>query len=252
MENLFGACAPNRDCSLKGTPIMLNILVCDDDKEIVEAISIYLETAGYRVYKAYNGQEALELMEKEELHLILIDIMMPVMDGIRATRKIREKSSVPVIILTAKSEDADKILGLDIGADDYVTKPFSPLELMARVRSQIRRYTRLGTLVEAPENELIINGGLIINDTEKSVSIDGDEVKLTPIEYDILLFLMKNPGRVFSTSQIYEAVWNGDAFGSDNVIAVHIRHIREKIEIDPKEPRYLKVVWGQGYKMNKQ
>ena len=231
---------------------MYNILVCDDDKEIVEAIAIYLESAGYSVFKAYNGQEALDIMEKEEVHLVLIDIMMPVMDGIRATKQIREKSSVPVIILTAKSEDADKILGLDIGADDYVTKPFSPLELMARVRSQIRRYTRLGTMAEPSGDDLIINGGLVINDTAKTVSVDGDEVKLTPIEYDILLYLTKNPGRVFSTAQIYEAVWNGDAFGADNVIAVHIRHIREKIEIDPKEPRYLKVVWGQGYKIEKQ
>ena len=231
---------------------MYNILVCDDDKEIVEAIAIYLETAGYSVFRAYNGQEALDIMEKEEVHLVLIDIMMPVMDGIRATKQIREKSSVPVIILTAKSEDADKILGLDIGADDYVTKPFSPLELMARVRSQIRRYTRLGSIAESSGDDLIINGGLVINDTAKTVSVDGDEVKLTPIEYDILLFLMKNPGRVYSSAQIYEAVWNGDAFGADNVIAVHIRHIREKIEIDPKEPRYLKVVWGQGYKIEKQ
>ena len=231
---------------------MYNILVCDDDKEIVEAIAIYLETAGYSVFRAYNGQEALDIMEKEEVHLVLIDIMMPVMDGIRATKQIREKSSVPVIILTAKSEDADKILGLDIGADDYVTKPFSPLELMARVRSQIRRYTRLGSIAESSGDDLIINGGLVINDTAKTVSVDGDEVKLTPIEYDILLFLMKNPGRVYSSAQIYEAVWNGDAYGADNVIAVHIRHIREKIEIDPKEPRYLKVVWGQGYKIEKQ
>jgi len=231
---------------------MFNILVCDDDKEIVEAIAIYLETAGYSVFRAYNGQEALDIMEREEVHLVLIDIMMPVMDGIRATKQIREKSSVPVIILTAKSEDADKILGLDIGADDYVTKPFSPLELMARVRSQIRRYTRLGSIAESSGDDLIINGGLVINDTAKTVSVDGDEVKLTPIEYDILLFLMKNPGRVYSSAQIYEAVWNGDAYGADNVIAVHIRHIREKIEIDPKEPRYLKVVWGQGYKIEKQ
>lgn len=231
---------------------MYNILVCDDDKEIVEAIAIYLETAGYRVFKACNGQEALDLAEKEELHLVLIDVMMPVMDGIRATKLLREKSSVPVIILTAKSEDADKILGLDIGADDYVTKPFSPLELMARVRSLIRRYTRLGNLAEPSGDDLIENGGLVINDTAKQVTIDGDEVKLTPIEYDILLFLSRNPGRVFSTSQIYEAVWRGDAYGADNVIAVHIRHIREKIEIDPKDPRYLKVVWGQGYKMEKQ
>ena len=231
---------------------MYNILVCDDDKEIVEAIAIYLETAGYKVYKAGNGEEAVKLVESEEIHLVLIDIMMPVMDGIRATRLIREKSSVPVIILTAKSEDADKILGLDIGADDYVTKPFSPLELMARVRSQIRRYTRLGAMEEPAGDDLIVNGGLVINDTAKQVTVDGDDIKLTPIEYDILLYLSKNPGRVFTTSQIYEAVWNEEAYGAENVIAVHIRHIREKIEINPGDPRYLKVVWGQGYKIEKQ
>ena len=231
---------------------MTNILVCDDDKEIVEAISIYLESAGYGVLKAYNGEEALEVLKEHEVQLVLIDIMMPVMDGIRATKKIRETSSVPVIILTAKSEDADKILGLDIGADDYVTKPFSPLELMARVRSQIRRYTRLGSKAEPSGDDILTNGGLVINDTAKTVSVDGDEVKHTPIEYDILLCLIKNPGRVFSTSQLYEAIWKDDAFGADNVIAVHIRHIREKIEIDPKDPRYLKVVWGQGYKIEKQ
>lgn len=230
---------------------MYTVLVCDDDKEIVEAISIYLESSGYGVLKAYNGKEALELME-EEVQLAVIDVMMPVMDGIRATKLIREKSSVPVILLTAKSEDADKILGLDVGADDYVTKPFSPLELMARVRSQIRRYTRLGSRPEQPEEDLIVNGGLVINDTSKQVFVDGDEVKLTPIEYDILLYLSRNPGRVFSSSNIYEAVWNDGAFGTENVIAVHIRHIREKIEIDPKEPRYLKVVWGQGYRIERQ
>ena len=231
---------------------MYTILVCDDDKEIVEAIAIYLESAGYRVLKAYNGKEALEVAKKEEIHLLLIDIMMPVMDGIRATKLFRETSSVPVIILTAKSEDADKILGLDIGADDYVTKPFSPLELMARVRSQIRRYTRLGSMPESAGDDLIVNGGLVINDTAKQVTVDGDEVRLTPIEYDILLYLARHPGRVFSSGQIYEAVWQGDAYGADNVIAVHIRHIREKIEINPGEPKYVKVVWGQGYKMEKQ
>ena len=232
---------------------MYNVLVCDDDKDIVEAISIYLETAGYGVVKAYDGFEALDKLKKEDIHLVIIDIMMPNMDGIMATRKIREISQVPVIFLSAKSEDADKILGLDIGADDYVTKPFNPLELVARVKSQIRRYTQLGSITETVSDDdiIIVNGGLVINDSAKTVTVDGDEVKLTPIEYNILLYLTENSGRVFNTSQIYEAVWDEDAVGSDNIIAVHIRHIREKIEIDPSEPRYLKVVWGIGYKMEK-
>lgn len=232
---------------------MYNVLVCDDDKDIVEAISIYLETAGYGVVKAYDGFEALDKLKKEDIHLVIIDIMMPNMDGIMATRKIREISQVPVIFLSAKSEDADKILGLDIGADDYVTKPFNPLELVARVKSQIRRYTELGAITEmaSDDDKIIVNGGLVINDSAKTVTVDGDEVKLTPIEYNILLYLTENRGRVFNTSQIYEAVWDEDAVGSDNIIAVHIRHIREKIEINPKEPRYLKVVWGQGYKVER-
>ncbi|MBO4863365.1 MAG: response regulator transcription factor [Eubacterium sp.] len=230
---------------------MYNILVCDDDKDIVEAVSIYLETSGYNVIKAYNGIEALELLNKEEIHLVVIDIMMPEMDGIKACLKIREKSAIPVIFLSAKSEDADKILGLDIGADDYVTKPFNPLELVARVKSQLRRYTQLGTIAEKTDDKVLINGGLEINDSAKQVLVDGEEVKLTPIEYDILMFLTENRGRVFTTGQIYEAVWREDALGADNIIAVHIRHIREKIEINPKEPRFLKVVWGQGYKMEK-
>lgn len=232
---------------------MYNVLVCDDDKDIVEAISIYLETAGYAVVKAYDGFEALNKIKTEEIHLVIIDIMMPNMDGIMATRKIRELSQVPVIFLSAKSEDADKILGLDIGADDYVTKPFNPLELVARVKSQIRRYTQLGSITETVSDDdiVIVNGGLVINDSAKSVTVDGDEVKLTPIEYNILKYLTENRGRVFNTNQIYEAVWDEDAVGSDNIIAVHIRHIREKIEINPKEPRYLKVVWGQGYKVEK-
>lgn len=232
---------------------MYNVLVCDDDKDIVEAISIYLETAGYGVIKAYDGFQALDKIKSEEIHLVIIDIMMPNMDGIMATRKIREISQVPVIFLSAKSEDADKILGLDIGADDYVTKPFNPLELVARVKSQIRRYTLLGSITETVSDDdiIIVNGGLVINDSAKSVTVDGDEVKLTPIEYNILKYLTENRGRVFNTNQIYEAVWDEDAVGSDNIIAVHIRHIREKIEINPKEPRYLKVVWGQGYKMEK-
>ena len=230
---------------------MYNILVCDDDKDIVEAITIYLETAGYNVIKAYNGLEALEKVSSNDVHLVIIDIMMPEMDGIKATRLLRERSKVPVIFLSAKSEDADVILGLDIGADDYITKPFNPLELVARVKSQIRRYTELGTIAETDNSEMIVNGGLVIDDKAKKVTVDGDEVKLTPIEYDILMFLMQNAGIVFTTSQIYEAVWNEDALGADNIIAVHIRHIREKIEINPKEPRYLKVVWGQGYKIEK-
>ena len=232
---------------------MYNVLVCDDDKDIVEAISIYLETAGYGVVKAYDGFEALDKLKKEDIHLVIIDIMMPNMDGIMATRKIREISQVPVIFLSAKSEDADKILGLDIGADDCVTKPFNPLELVARVKSQIRRYTELGAITEmaSDDDKIIVNGGLVINDSAKTVTVDGDEVKLTPIEYNILLYLTENSGRVFNTSQIYEAVWDEDAVGSDNIIAVHIRHIREKIEINPKEPRYLKVVWGQGYKVER-
>ena len=230
---------------------MYSVLVCDDDVDIVEAISIYLETAGYRVVKAYDGLEALEKMNQEDIQLVIIDIMMPKMDGIRATIKIREKSKVPVIFLSAKSEDADKILGLDVGADDYITKPFNPLELVARVKSQLRRYTELGTIAKEADEKVIVNGGLVINDSAKTVTVDGDEVKLTPIEYDILLFLAENAGRVFTTSNIYESVWNEEAVGTDNVIAVHIRHIREKIEISPKEPRYLKVVWGQGYKVEK-
>ncbi len=242
---------------------MNRILVCDDDKDIVEAIGIYLETAGYEVVKAYDGFEALDILTKENesnadmdsrIHLVIIDIMMPNMDGIMATRKIRQFSQVPVIFLTAKSEDADKILGLDIGADDYVTKPFNPLELVARAKSQIRRYTMLGSIAgtaELDDEKVIVNGGLVINDSAKSVTVDGEEVKLTPIEYNILLYLTENSGRVFNTSQIYEAVWDEDAIASDNIIAVHIRHIREKIEINPKEPRYLKVVWGQGYKVEK-
>ena len=230
---------------------MYNILVCDDDSDIVEAISIYLETSGYNVIKAYNGIEAVEAVKSKEIHLIVIDIMMPEMDGIRATRMIRETSSVPVIFLSAKSEDADKILGLNIGADDYVTKPFNPLELVARVKSQLRRYTELGNIAMISNDKILRSGGLEINDSAKLVTVDGEEIKLTPIEYDILYYLMENQGRVFTTGQIYEAVWKEDALGADNIIAVHIRHIREKIEINPKEPRYLKVVWGQGYKLEK-
>ncbi|MEQ2472909.1 response regulator transcription factor [Laedolimicola intestinihominis] len=226
------------------------ILVCDDDREIVDAIEIYLSQEGYRILKAYDGVQAVEMLEQEDVQLLLIDIMMPKLDGLRATLKIREKSSIPIIILSAKSEDADKILGLNIGADDYVTKPFNPLELVARVKSQLRRYTKLGNAMD--ENQKIYQtGGLVMNDDLKEVTVDGEQVKLTPIEYNILLLLVKNQGKVFSINQIYESIWNEDAIGADNTVAVHIRHIREKIEINAKEPRYLKVVWGIGYKVEK-
>lgn len=230
---------------------MFHILVCDDDKEIVEAIEIYLTQEGYDVLKAYDGIEAMEILEEKEVNLLIIDVMMPRLDGIRATLKIREKNSLPIIILSAKSEDSDKILGLNIGADDYLTKPFNPLELVARVKSQLRRYTQLGSRVTEQQEEIYVTGGLMINDERKEVTVDGELVKLTPIEYNILLLLMKNQGRVFSINQIYEAIWNEDAIGADNTVAVHIRHIREKIEINPKEPRYLKVVWRVGYKIEK-
>ncbi|MEQ3123033.1 response regulator transcription factor [Roseburia amylophila] len=228
----------------------MNILVCDDDKEIVEAIEIYLQQEGYHVLKAYDGEQALDMLKKNEVHLLIIDVMMPKLDGIRATLKIREESSIPIIILSAKSEDSDKILGLNIGADDYVTKPFNPLELVARVKSQLRRYPQLGNVSESNETVYQV-GGLMINDDLKEVTVDGELVKLTPIEYNILLLLVKNQGKVFSIEQIYENIWNEDAIGADNTVAVHIRHIREKIEINPKEPRYLKVVWGVGYKVEK-
>lgn len=230
---------------------MANILVCDDDKEIVDAIEIYLSQDGYRIFKAYDGEQALELLKREDIHLLIMDVMMPKLDGIRATLKIRESSSIPIIILSAKSEDTDKILGLNIGADDYITKPFNPLELAARVKSNLRRYTSLGSL--NTENKAVYQvGGLVINDDTKQVTVDDEPVKLTPIEYNILLLLVKNQGRVFSIDQIYENIWNEDAIGADNTVAVHIRHIREKIEINPKELRYLKVVWGVGYKVDKQ
>lgn len=231
--------------------IMANILVCDDDREIVDAIEIYLSQDGYHIFKAYDGEQAIELLKKEEIHLLIMDVMMPRLDGIRATLKIREYSSIPIIMLSAKSEDTDKILGLNIGADDYITKPFNPLELAARVKSNLRRYTSLGSL--NTENKAVYQvGGLVINDETKQVTVDDEPVKLTPIEYNILLLLVKNQGRVFSIDQIYESIWNEDAIGADNTVAVHIRHIREKIEINPKEPRYLKVVWGVGYKVDKQ
>ncbi|MCI6813132.1 MAG: response regulator transcription factor [Lachnospiraceae bacterium] len=230
---------------------MNRILVCDDETEIVDAIEIYLMQEGYQVVKAYTGEEVLEILKGQEIHLLIIDIMMPGLDGIRTTMKIREKSSIPIIFLSAKSQDADKILGLNIGADDYVTKPFNPLELVARVKSQLRRYTLLGNLTVENSHSYQV-GGLLINDDTKEVTVDGDLVKLTPIEYNILLLLVKNQGRVFSIQQIYENIWEEEAIGADNTVAVHIRHIREKIEINPKEPRYLKVVWGVGYKIEKQ
>ena len=230
---------------------MANIVVCDDDREIVDAIEIYLSQDGYKIYKAYDGEQAIQILDKEDIHLLIMDIMMPRLDGIRATLKIREYSSIPIIILSAKSEDTDKILGLNIGADDYICKPFNPLELVARVKSNLRRYTSLGSLTG--ENKAIYQvGGLILNDDTKQVTVDDEPVKMTPIEYNILLLLMKNQGRVFSINQIYESIWNEDAIGADNTVAVHIRHIREKIEINPKEPRYLKVVWGVGYKIDKE
>lgn len=229
---------------------MYNILVCDDDREIVEAVEIYLSKEGYNVIKAYDGLEAIEILKKEDIQLLLIDIMIPRLDGLRATLKIREKSGIPIIILSAKSEDSDKVIGLDVGADDYITKPFNPLELIARVKSQLRRYTKLGTMAGQKSNVYTV-GGLEVNDDSKEVTVDGESVKLTPYEYKILLLLVKNQGRVFTIEQIYENVWEEEAIAADNTVAVHIRHIREKIEINPKEPRYLKVVWGVGYKIEK-
>lgn len=230
---------------------MTNILVCDDDKEIVDAIEIYLQQEGYQIYKAYDGEQAIKVLKEMNIQLLIIDIMMPRLDGIHATLKIREFSSVPIIFLSAKSEDTDKILGLNMGADDYITKPFNPLELVARVKSNLRRYTQLGSL-NVENNALYQVGGLCMNDDTKEVTVDGEPVKLTPIEYNILFLLVKNQGKIFSIDQIYENIWNEEAIGADNTVAVHIRHIREKIEINPKEPRYLKVVWGVGYKVEKQ
>lgn len=229
---------------------MYTILVCDDEKEIVDAIEIYLMQEGYEVLKAYDGEQALDILKKQEVHLLIMDIMMPKLDGIRATMRIREKYSVPIIFLSAKSQDADKILGLNVGADDYISKPFNPLELVARVKSQLRRYTKLGNII-SESNQIYKSGGLVVNDETKEVSVEGEMVRLTPIEYNILLLLVKNQGRVFSIEKIYESIWEEEAIGADNTVAVHIRHIREKIEINPKEPKYLKVVWGVGYKIEK-
>lgn len=229
----------------------MNILVCDDDKEIVRAIGIYLKNEGYRVLEAYDGIEALDILRKEEIHLIIMDIMMPRMDGMQATVRIREEKNIPIIMLSAKSEDYDKIGGLGAGADDYVTKPFNPMELIARVKSQLRRYTTLGSMNQPRNGKTFQSGGLILNDDTKEVTVDGTEVRLTPTEYRILALLTANAGRVYTIYQIYDAVWEEPAFNPENTVAVHIRHIREKIEINPKEPRYLKVVWGTGYKIEK-
>lgn len=229
---------------------MYNILICDDEPDIVSALKIYLASDGYGIYEAYNGREAIEMMQKTEIHLVLMDIMMPEMDGIQTMVKIRENSNVPVIFLTAKSEDNDKVLGLMVGADDYITKPFNPIEVMARVRSQLRRYTSLGGMAKKASHLVI--GGIDLDDEAKTVTVDEEPVSLTPSEYNILKLLMENPGRVFSSTQIYEQIWNEDAYGSGSVVAVHIRHLREKIEINPSEPRYLKVVWGLGYKVEKE
>ena len=226
---------------------MYNILVCDDEKDIVSALTIYLTTAGYQVFPAYDGTEALDLLRREDIHLVLLDIMMPKLDGIAALTRLREASNVPVILLTAKSEDTDKIQGLNLGADDYVTKPFNPVEVLARVKSQLRRYLQLGGGTVRPTALRL--GGIALDDRTKEVTLDGDPVSLTPSEYDILHLLMGSPGTVFSPKRIYRAVWGEEPFGVENAVAVHIRHLREKLEIDPSDPRYIKVVWGQGYKM---
>ena len=227
---------------------MYTILVCDDDRDIVDAIEIYLTSEGYQIMKAYNGRDAINIINRETVHLALLDIMMPEMDGIRATITLREAGNpVPIIFLTAKSEDSDKVLGLNVGADDYITKPFNPLELTARVRSALRRYTKLGSMTQ--EQHIYSTGDLVVNDECKEVYVDGEQIRLTPIEYNLLKLLVRNKGRVFSISEIYEKIWKEPSYGADNIAAVHIRHIREKIEINPKEPKYLKVVWGIGYKV---
>ncbi len=226
---------------------MYNILICDDERDIVSALKIYLAPEGYGLYEAYDGAGALEAVREQEIHLVLMDIMMPGMDGITALSKIREESNVPVILLTAKSEDTDKVLGLNVGADDYITKPFNPVEVLARVRSQLRRYMELGSGKKKAGKVTI--GGIELSDAEKTVTLDGEPVSLTPTEFSILRLLMENPGRVFSPAEIYRSVWGGDPCGSESTVAVHIRHIREKVEISPAEPRYLKAVWGQGYKI---
>ena len=227
---------------------MYNILICDDQVDIVNALKIYLAPEGYRLFEAFNGTQAVEIVRKEDIHLVLLDVMMPQMDGITATAKIREFSNIPIILLTAKSETEDMVLGLNVGADDYITKPFVPVEVLARVRSQLRRYAQLGSRVPETAGVLTV-GGITLNDAAKTVTVDGEPVALTPIEYSILKLLMSNPGKVYSTKALYEEVWQEAALGSEGAVAVHIRHLREKIEINPSDPRYLKVVWGQGYKM---
>ncbi|WP_303857407.1 response regulator transcription factor [Aminicella lysinilytica] len=227
----------------------MNILVCDDDKEIAGAIEIYLRNEGYQVFKAYDGVQALDIVDNQKIHLIIMDIMMPKMDGVQATMKIREEKNIPIIMLSAKSEDYDKITGLNVGADDYVTKPFNPLELIARVKSNLRRYVDLGSLEK--KSGVYKSGGLVVDDEEKTVTVDGEEVAVTPTEFGILKLMVKDAGRVYSMDQIYEAVWKEPAYNPENTVAVHIRRIREKIEINPKDPRYLKVVWGIGYKIEK-
>ena len=227
---------------------MYNILICDDQPDIVNALKIYLSPEGYGLFEAFNGLEALEMVQREQIHLILLDVMMPRMDGITATAKIREISNAPIILLTAKSETEDKVLGLNVGADDYITKPFVPVEVLERVRSHLRRYAHMASPRARQKDELTI-GGIVLKDREKRVIVDGEEVSLTPLEYGILKLLMEHPGQVWSTPKIYEAVWKEPAFGNEGAVAVHIRHLREKIEINPSEPRYIKVVWGQGYKI---
>lgn len=229
---------------------MYNILICDDEKDIVSALKIYLSSENYNLFEAYTGQEAIDIVHKNDIQLILMDIMMPGLDGITATAKLREEYNIPIILLTAKSESTDKVLGLNIGADDYITKPFDPVEVLARVRSQLRRYTNLGGQVQ--KNNQYVLDGIVLNDEDKTVSVDGDPVSLTPIEYNILKLLMRSPGKVYSSQEIYEIVWQDNPIGSESSVAVHIRHLREKIEINPSEPRYLKVVWGLGYKMEKE
>ena len=228
---------------------MYNILICDDDRDIVAALKIYLSSEDYNLFTAYTGREAIEIARRENIQLILMDIMMPELDGIAATVKLRAESNVPIILLTAKSETSDKILGLNIGADDYITKPFDPMEVLARVRSQLRRYTTLGSQSASPD--VITIGAVTLDDPAKTVTVDGEPVNLTPSEYGILRLLMRNPGKVYSSGQIYESVWNETGVGSEGAVAVHIRHLREKIEINPSDPRYIKVVWGQGYKFEK-
>ena len=228
---------------------MYNILICDDERDIVSALEIYLRAEGYRTFAAYDGREALAVLEREEIHLVLLDIMMPELDGISAMNELRQRSNVPVILLTAKGEDTDKVLGLNVGADDYVTKPFNPVELLARVRSQLRRYMQLGG--SAKREDLLTIGGLTLDDRSKEVTVDGEAVSLTPTEYEILKLLLEHPGQVFSPRELYRRVWNGEPYGAESTVAVHIRHLREKIEIDPAQPRYVKAVWGQGYKLER-